>query len=58
MQPYHLPAQVINNPQGEGPGGPTAVPGHAVSVLCCKVHPLPQGVLQLVFVVFFKASHN
>lgn len=58
LQRYHLAAQVVYNPDGEGPCWPTAIPGKAVSVLCCKVHPLPQCILELVFVVFFKASHN
>lgn len=58
VQRYHLAAQVINDVHGEGPRWPAAVPGEAVSVLCCKVHPLSQGILEFVFVVCFKASHN
>lgn len=58
LQPDHLVAQVVDNPDGEGPCFPTAIPGKAVCVLCCKVHPLSQGILDFVFVVCFKASHN
>lgn len=51
-------AQVVYNPDGEGSWWPTAIPGTAVSVLCCKVHSLPQCILDFIFVVCFKASEN
>lgn len=51
-------AQVVYNPDGEGSWWSTAIPGTAVSVLCCKVHPLPQCILDFIFVVCFKASED
>lgn len=58
LQGDDLSAHVIKNPQGKRPRSPKAISGAAISILRCKVNPLPKAVLNFVFVICFKTCYD
>lgn len=55
LQSHDLLAQIVQDPQGERPSWPTAVPSATVSIFHSKINSLPEAVLDFIFVICFKA---